>query len=393
MKKQDQSLIELYQDFLDNKVSPEQVAGLKDLFNTESEPVLRYLIAEALKDEEGTSVRDDEQERLDAIYSRVKAEINANSTLRSKYKFNSRLVASIAAAAMLIIASLLYFNKGKEAANRETDLIAQIQPGSNKAILTLSDGSKVDLSSSKQGQFTDRSGVTATYTVGGTITYNTSQAAQSGYNTIETPKGGEFKVVLPDGTKVWLNAASSLKYPTSFGALNERRIELSGEAYFQVSHDRSKPFRVVTAVQTVEVLGTYFNVNSYADEGKTITTLEEGSVKVISKERQDLLRPGQQSFVKKDGTIAVGEADMETALAWKDGNIVFKNADIQSIMRQIARWYNIQVDYEGKPSRRLITGGMPRNTRLSVLLEVLKDSNIAFRMEENSEGKKLIITN
>lgn len=393
MENQQPSLTQLYQDFLDNKVSPEQTGQLRQLFGTDDEATLRKLIAEALSKEQGNvSALPDEQQRLKAIYARVKAEIGGQQTTPAKTKRIWYAVAGIAAAFALLMGSLLYFNREQSLPGIQKDLIAQVEAGSNKAILTLSDGSKVDLSGTKQGQIKDQSGISANYTADGRIAYNPSQTAALSYNTIETPKGGEYRIELPDGTKVWLNAASSLKYPVTFTNSKERRVELTGEAYFEVAHNPKLPFRVITANQTVEVLGTHFNINSYADEGKTTTTLAEGSVRVASGEKQNTLKPGQQAILQAKGNIAVSAADMESALAWKNGNIIFKSADLQSIMRQVARWYNIKVLYEGKPSNRQFTGGMPRSTRLSVLLDVLKDSNINFRMEETADGKTLIVT-
>lgn len=384
----------MYQDFLDNKVSPEQTVQLKQLFDTTDEAALRNLIEEALKKEQAnTFVPADERKRLEAIYTRVKTEIGNQPAIPAKTRTAWYAIACIAAALVLIMGSLLYFNNLHTNPAANTDLIAAVQAGSNKAILTLSDGSKVDLSGTKQGAVKDQSGISANYTADGTIAYSDTKTTQIVYNTIETPNGSEYRIELPDGTKVHLNAGSRLRYPISFAGSKERRVELTGEGYFQVAHNAKLPFRAVTATQTVEVLGTHFNINSYADEEKTTTVLEEGSVKVISGEKQNILKPGQQSVLLANGNIAVNTADMESALAWKDGNIIFKRADLRSIMRQVERWYNIKVRYEGKPTGRLFTGGMPRSTRLSVLLDVLKDSNINFRMEETQDSKTLIVTN
>lgn len=394
MENQQPSLTQLYQTFLDNKVSPDQADQLTKMFGTAEEATLRELISEALKNEQSNiPIPANEQQRLDNIYAKVKTDIGNQPAIPAKTRTAWYAIACIAAALVLIMGSLLYFNNLRTNPAANTDLIAAVQAGSNKAILTLSDGTKVDLSGTKQGAVKDQSGISANYTADGTIAYSDTKTTQIVYNTIETPNGSEYRIELPDGTKVHLNAGSRLRYPISFAGSKERRVELTGEGYFQVAHNAKLPFRVITAAQTVEVLGTHFNINSYVDEGKTTTVLEEGSVKVISGEKQNILKPGQQSILLANGNIAVNAADMESALAWKDGNIIFKRAELQSIMRQVARWYNIKVLYEGKPSKRQFTGGMPRSTSLSVLLDVLKDSNINFRMEETAEGKTLIVTN
>jgi transmembrane sensor len=303
---------------------------------------------------------------------------------------------AVAASILLAIATGFYFNKMKSSSSSQTEtIIADVAPGGNKATLTLADGTAINLSDAGNGEVAVQNGVRIYKTSDGQVVYesagrdNSHSALQQ--NIISTPYGGQFRLKLPDGSEVFLNAGTTLKYPAVFSG-KQRRVELDGEAYFNISHDKSKPFIVRTSGQEVEVLGTRFNVNSYANENMTITTLEEGSVKVKTNHAFKVIKPGQQSLLG-DGGIEIRDADMETALAWRDGNIIFKSADIQSILRQVERWYNIGVVYEGTPSKRLFTGGMPRDTKLSVLLDVLKDNNISFRMEDTPKGKKLFVTN
>jgi transmembrane sensor len=191
---------------------------------------------------------------------------------------------------------------------------------------------------------------------------------------------------LEDGTGVWLNAASSIKYPTAFTG-NERRVEITGEAYFEVAHNADKPFRVTFNEQTVEVLGTHFNINAYADEPAAKTTLLEGKVKLTNKAQSAMLLPGQEAVLVTNG-YQVKEADLEQAMAWKNGIFYFDNTDVKTIMRQVARWYNVQVEYEGKVTDYKFAGDLRRNTNLANVLQILEQAGIHFRME----GRKLIVT-
>ena len=200
------------------------------------------------------------------------------------------------------------------------------------------------------------------------------------YNKIETPIGGKYQVNLPDGSKVWLNSSSSLRFSALFNG-DTREVELSGEAYFDVSKNKSKPFRVITKDQIVEVLGTQFNINSYSDEGPIKTTLIEGSVKIIYKDKVVLLSPGQQ-FQPKELVSAVLEADTEEVVAWKEGYFVFKNEDIKSIMRKLSRWYNVEVSYSGDIPEVGFGGNISRSKDISEVLDVLQLTNaIHFKVE------------
>jgi len=203
-----------------------------------------------------------------------------------------------------------------------------------------------------------------------------------------TTNGKQYQLQLSDGSKIWLNAASSVTYPTAFTG-NERKITITGEAYFEIAHDAKKPFTVSAHGMDVEVLGTHFNVNAYDDEENTSTTLLEGSVKIKNRQATTLLTPGQQLQLNKDGKInLVRDADVQEAVAWKDGLFIMKKAAIPSIMRQIARWYDVEVAYSnGVPAGR-ISGDIPRNMNLSKVLEVMELSGVHFMIT----GKKVLVT-
>jgi transmembrane sensor len=251
--------------------------------------------------------------------------------------------------------------KKSEAKHAVSEAKSDISPGGNIATLTLADGRKISLTDAKNGQLAEQSGIKISKTADGQLVYNITNAENSSlslsYNTIETPPGGQYQVILPDGSKVWLNSASSLRYPVRFTG-NERKVEISGEAYFEVAHNSKMPFRVINSNQIVEVLGTHFNIMAYPDESSTNTTLLEGSVRIIKENKSKIISPGQQTRVK-NGDIDVASVDVTQVTAWKEGYFMFKNEDIQSIMRQISRWYNLEVKYQGDIPEKVFGGRYP----------------------------------
>lgn len=265
-----------------------------------------------------------------------------------------------------------------------------ILPGGNKAVLTLSDGSRISLDDMANGEIAKESGVKITKTADGRILYSVRKGlshVKPSYNTISTPKGGQYQIALPDGTIVWLNAASSLKYPSSFTE-KDRLVTLTGEAYFEVAKDKKRPFRVKTVQQEVEVLGTHFNINAYDDEEVVKTTLIEGSVKVKlpSSNQSTVLKPGEQSSVLNE--IKVNQVDANSAIDWKQGLFWFNDESIYSIMRQFSRWYNIDVEYRGNVSNIRFGGQVSRMKNLSQVLRIMElTKSIQFKVE----GNKIIV--
>lgn len=266
-----------------------------------------------------------------------------------------------------------------------------VLPGGDKAVLTLDDGSKVVLDNSANGSLGKQGETDIRKTQSGKVIYEGGQVAiaKPMYNTLTTPKGGQYQVVLSDGTKVWLNAASSLRFPTAFTG-NERRVEMTGEVYFEVAKNAKMPFKVITQGQEVEVLGTHFNVMAFQNEKFIKTTLLEGSVKVSNNEKTAVLQPGQQSKVGVNSNIfrTVSDVNIEEELAWKNGFFQFNDASLEQVMRQIERWYDVDIEYVGKISNEHFTGKLPRNTNLSNVLKILSMSEVEFKIE----GKKIIIT-
>lgn len=305
-----------------------------------------------------------------------------------------------AAAAILIFVGLgVYFYKSNMESHSEASMYANdIAPGANKAILTLADGRKISLTDAANGNLANQAGIVISKTSDGHLLYTAENAeardknAGVVYNTIETPKGGQYQVRLPDGSKVWLNAASSLKYPATFANQSKRNVQLKGEAYFEIAKDKKHPFTVSTDQQEIEVLGTHFNVNSYADEPAVKTTLLEGSVAVRrsgdSQNDVSILKPGQQS-VLVNNNIKIKDINVKLAVAWKNNKFLFENDDIAYIMRMVSRWYDVEVVYSGDIPDDKFIGAVSRFENVS---EVLKSLEYTGKVKFKIEGRRITVT-
>ncbi|MDN3655156.1 FecR domain-containing protein [Ferruginibacter paludis] len=263
-----------------------------------------------------------------------------------------------------------------------------ITPGGDKAMLTLADGSTIILDTTHQGELTKQGTTKVVRLNTATLAYNAGAASNPDvvYNTLATPVGGQYQLILPDGSKVWLNASSSIHFPTIFKG-KERKVSVTGEAYFEVAKNAAMPFKITVKNMEVEVLGTHFDIMAYDDENSVNTTLLEGSVKVSEGAAVKMLVPGQQSLVDKTGAIKIEAADVEEVMAWKNGWFQFNSADIQTVMRQISRWYNVDVAYEGKIPAGHFTGVVSRNNDISQVLKIMQDGGVRFKIE----GRKLIV--
>jgi len=339
----------------------------------------------------------DRKEIKEELFSMIKSQIHIPANTRNYNALYWRV--SIAATILIVLSfSLLYkSDKHSEVPNSNQKTVEDVKPGGNKAILTLSDGSRIILDSISNGEVVNNGGVSISKTADGELKYVISNIKSSSeklaYNTIETPVGGQYQIVLPDGTKVWLNSASSIKYPVVFKG-NKRKVELIGEAYFEVTHVLNSkkeliPFIVRNNLQQIEVLGTHFNVNGYLDDETIKTTLLEGSVRILPLGSQSgkFLKPGQQAVVQNGG-INIQIADTESAIAWKNGDFIFNQEKLQSVMKKIARWYNVEVIYQGIQNEPKFSGVVARSRNLS---DVLKMMELTGEVKFKIEGRKVFV--
>lgn len=323
----------------------------------------------------------------------IKAETKLQSALGIVPKDTFRLWPRIVIAASIFLvcgSALVFFMDKTEVSEISVASVANdVAPGTNTATLTLANGQKIILDHTANGKIAEQAGVSVSKTAEGQIVYSVKDVKNIGkanFNTLSTANGEQYQIILPDGTKVWMNAASVLKFPLSFSGLSKRNVELVGEAYFEVYKDRKKPFVVHSADQDVEVLGTHFNVNSYRDEPSAKITLLEGAVKVNA---DYLLRPGEQFAINKDGKANVQRVNVEDVIAWKKGNFEFNDENVYEIMRKVARWYDVEVIYKDQIPLTKMEGTMSRFQNVSKILDVLESTGIlSFKIE----GKKIYIS-
>ncbi|WP_316791877.1 FecR family protein [Pedobacter frigoris] len=312
-------------------------------------------------------------------------------------KINVFYFAKYAAAAVAVITvaiAIYFFNLRKQTLPVESSTslsaVKDVPAGGNKAILTLANGKKISLTDAANGNLLTQSGIAVTKTADGQLVYKASGKSgvgtESEYNVIATPRGGQYQILLSDGSKVWLNAASSLRFPAEFTG-TERNVELTGEGYFEISKNKKMPFNVIANGTKVAVLGTHFNVMAYTDAGGVKTTLLEGSVKLSSGQSTALLEPGQQGVANSRGAFDVSDADIESAVAWKNGYFMFNNSDLQNVMSQLSRWYDVDVVFENKGKEHEFVGEINRNYSLVKVLKILELSDIKFELK----GRTLIV--
>lgn len=349
---------------------------------------LRDGFTDYLKEGDQLSLRSD---LMESIKKDISVE-QARATKTNKKPIVRRTISAAAAIIIVVGVGFLFYasmNSPKQAANLTA--MKDIAPGGNKAVLTLSNGEKISLTDAKNGELVENSGIRVTKAADGQLLYTAlggTGESHLKHHTIETPKGGQYQIILPDGSKVWLNAASSLTYPVSFASLDKRIVELNGEAYFEVAKDSASPFVVITDNQEVEVLGTHFNICSYRDNPFDITTLLEGSIKVLNRmsDNSELLQPGQQSII--EGSITtVTRADADEAIAWKNGNFRFDDEALEEIMRIVSRWYDVDVVWhDASVKNEHFAAVTTRFANVSRLLKMLeKTGDVKFEIE----GRKI----
>lgn len=385
---------ELILQFLRNEMNAEQESAFytwleedadnKDFFE-------KITTEEGLKHELSIFKLKDKQEAWDEFEMKIQPE-HANNF----WNWKPFLQYAAAAAVLLWIGISLFYPKDiQQPSTKTAAYINDVSAGGSKAVLTLADGREILLDDAAHGNLAQQNNIVISKTASGKIVFNMKTVGTelsssikvdpNAYNTITTPRGGEYMLILSDGSKVWLNAASTLQFPVSF-ASTERKVLLKGEGYFEVEKNKSAPFKVIAQGLEVKVLGTHFNVKAYADEAGITATLLEGSVKIIKNNKEVLLRPGQQAFVNEYITVDLASSE---AIAWKDGFTSFKDADIETIMRAVSRWYDIDVNYKGNIPRKLYTGSVSRGANLS---EVLNSLQYLGGLHFKIEGKEVSIS-
>jgi len=319
----------------------------------------------------------DKDEVRQLIYSKLQQDLQPKKKSPIRYVFRIAIAAAILG--LVLTASLYLFRQQRKTNGKEASgvLVKQvIVPGTNKAILKLSNGATIELDSTHSGVFAKDEGVEIVQTAEGQIAYNKNQkfSSASTINTLSTPVGGQYQLRLEDGTEVWLNAASSISFPTAFSG-TERSVEVTGEVYFEVQHNPSKPFKVNFNGNTITVLGTHFNVMAYGDEELHRVTLLEGSVNLSNASSQSKLIPGQQAVVnRRTSAIENRKVNVEEAVAWKKGFFFFENENIESIMRKLSRWYNTTTDYKGDMKGKEFSGTVSRFENISEVLDLLEET-------------------
>jgi transmembrane sensor len=391
--KEKKSLSQLFQRYLNNQCTKEEIKELLNYFDVgKNEVELRRLIHQQMEKDGDGETAPSRKVLLDASFANIKQAI-ANSTKQATIVpiIKRTWFRVSAAAALLILFSVTVFllsdkNQEVSIAKKKTQIQNDVAPGHDNAVLTLADGATIVLDSAANGTLAQQ-GDSKILKLNGQIAYN-STGTTSGkpvFNTISTAKGNQYQLILSDGSKVWLNAASSIHFPASFTG-NERKVEVTGEAYFEVARNTSKPFKVAIHSSTgdgeVEVLGTHFNINAYNDEPEVKTTLLEGAVKIKKANAVQVLSPGQQAKLTPNEIVVDRNVDLSQVVAWKDGFFQFNNTDIKTLMRQVSRWYDVEVNFDGKITEEGFTGKIPRNVTLSKLLKVLELNDVHFKTED-----------
>ena len=391
---------ELLRGYFNDNLSQEELSDFLQLIRKSEYSVgLKQTIELLLQDSSLSGLSD--PSRADAIFANImdwSPEKEKEPKTKLLYTNNESRIFSfikVAAAVLIALSAVLYLflsradeSKIANKVSPENNYKNDILPNAEKAILTLADGTTILLEDAQNGVLTPQ-GNAKIMKRDGKLTYSASNAPAGEvlYNTISTPRGKQYQIELADGSRIWLNAGSSLRYPTSF-TQKERRIEMTGEAYFEIAKNKDQPFVVKVNNSEIRVLGTHFNVMAYQDEDVLKTTLLEGSVQFTNGDALNILKPGQQSQLIRDGKVkVVSGIDVQNAVAWKNGYFNFEGADIESVMRQLSRWYDIEVTYGKKIDERFYAE-IPCAIKLS---EALKALELTGKVRFAVEGKKVMV--
>ncbi|MRR22621.1 FecR family protein [bacterium] len=391
----------LLQGYLNDSLTEKELRELLEIVrNRSNNAEIERIIDTAIESDAYPGLSD--KARYDAYFSRIMKDAGEKKLLLLSEsdlsdKNNKRRLTGwtriAAAASILIMVTFggLWIVKnyisdhGKTVASSELP-VTDLGPGSNRALLTLGDGTTIMLDSAGNGLLADQAGTQVVKVEDGRLAYTSEgkRKAEVVYNTVTTPRAGQYELILPDGSKVWLNSESSIKFPVSFiGSF--RVVEITGEAFFEVAENYDMPFRVKTAGITVEVLGTSFNLRAYADEGSVNTTLVEGSVQIASPVYQTTIAPGQMATADPTGQIQVeNDVDIEEIIAWKEGLFIFNSETLEQIMSQVSRWYDVKIEYEGEITNKTFSGIVSRYSNVSQLLKIMEQAGIRFVITEET---------
>lgn len=388
--------IQLLQGFQKRQLSE---AELHAFLNAVEDPQFESLLGDKLYAElvQIKAMELTQDPRADKIWETISAGINSPETVTvdersiptpARVHLLGRPWMKYAAAIVLVIGLGTFGWLYQQRTSGKQSAIADVAPGRDGAILTLEDGTRLVLDSLGNGVLADQKGAEVLLN-DGSLLYNSTHASAVSFNTMSTPKGRQFKIQLPDGSKAWLNAASSITYPTAFIG-DDRTVSITGEVYFEVTKDKNHPFKVKASDDvTVQVLGTSFDVKAYAGDASINTILLEGSVRLITLQKTQMLSPGQQTVVQENGNIElIKNADISKIMAWKNGLFNFQDESFEEVMKQLERWYDIEVKYVGDPPRKKFFGELGRDLTLSQVMDALQEIGIKFHIE----GRTLVIT-
>ncbi|MBG6234780.1 ferric-dicitrate binding protein FerR (iron transport regulator) [Pedobacter sp. CAN_A7] len=373
--------IELYEKNAAGKCSAEEKRALES-----------YQDQFSLVDQPWTSAMGEKSDVRMQILSRLHEQVKP-----AHQSFLSRRSLAIAAVGLMIATGGILFFSGERDMNEVSAqpkvlaIVDEVLPGKNRATLILDGKPAISLDEVKNGLLVQQGNISIAKLADGHLVYSSTASEKSAlkpvFNKVMTPRGGQYQLVLADGTKVWLNAASSIRFPVAFIG-KSRIVQLEGEAYFEVAKNGKMPFIVELKKMNVDVLGTHFNVSAYDDEEEVRTTLLEGSVRLTTAAKKAMLKPGEQAVYAKNQSLKVTKANVEDAIAWKNGYFVFDNENIHSIMRKVSRWYDVSVVYKGNIDQKEFGGTVSRFTSVS---SVLKSLELTGTVHFKKEGRRITV--
>lgn len=386
--KEDIKLQDTFRKYINGQLSADQVRDfLAHIQSGEDSELLQKLIEETFGEKIDSVSSNDVflESALKKSWSAVQDQMESEPVRKIQ---NWRLIVGLVAILISILSVSIWFYLLKESTTDDYQTVYNpIIPGQQTATLTLADGTQIRLAETAEGQLAKDGPIVISKTADGQLLYEIQETGESasGYNVLSTARGETYKVKLPDGTQVWLNTASSLRYATNFSAFSSRNVELQGEGYFEVASNHTKPFIVYSSGQKIEVLGTRFNVSSYREDSMVSTTLLEGSVRIDHHNKKTILVPNQQFQLSSSGDFYLREVDTDRIVSWTNNEFMFDGDNIDEVMRKLERWYNVDIIYEGEKSVEKFGGVVSRFEKIEKVLQLLeKTGGVRFKIEGRS---------